>query len=80
MIKLTDEQLNELAKPEDTPPRVVNPRTHETFILLPVSEYERLKADEYDDSPWSRDELQALAWDAGERSGWEEYYDAPEKS
>jgi len=80
MIKLTEQQLDELEKPDATPPLVVNPRTHETFILLPVSEYERLKADEYDDSPWSRDELQALAWDAGERSGWEEYDDAPEKS
>jgi hypothetical protein len=76
MIKLTDEQLDELKTPEGTPPRMVNPRTNETFILLPVSEYERLKADEYDDSPWSRDEIQALAWEAGERGDWDEYDDA----
>jgi hypothetical protein len=41
----------------------VNPRTKETFVLVPVDEYERLKDDEYDDSPWMREELQALAWE-----------------
>ena len=81
MIELTDQQLHELENPQAIPPRVVNPRTHETFILLPVSEYERLKEqEEYDDSPWTREELQALAWEAGERTGWEEYDDVSEKS
>ena len=80
MIKLTEQQMHELENPEATPPRVVNPRTNETFILLPVGEYERLKQHEYDDSPWAREELQALAWEAGERTGWDEYDDAPEKS
>lgn len=73
MIKLTDQQLDELEKPEATPPRVVNPRTNETYILLPVSEYERLRAEEYDDGPWTREEIQSLAWEAGERSDWDEY-------
>ena len=45
----------------------MNPRTRETFVLLRVEEYERLKAEEYDDSPWTREELQALAWEAGKR-------------
>jgi hypothetical protein len=80
MIELTEQQLHELEMPEATPPRVVNPRTNETFILLPVGEYERLKEQEYDDSPWTRDELQALAWEASERTGWHEYDDTPEKS
>jgi hypothetical protein len=79
MIELTDHQLHELENPQAVPVRIMNPRTNETFILLPISEYERLKEQEYDDSPWSRDELQALAWEAGERTGWEEY-DVPENS
>jgi hypothetical protein len=62
-----------------TPPRVVNPRTKETFVLLRVDEYERLKEDEYDDSPWTRAELQALAWEVAERTGWDEYDDTPEQ-
>jgi PHD/YefM family antitoxin component YafN of YafNO toxin-antitoxin module len=82
MIELTEQQVHELENPEATPPRVVNPRTKETFVLLRLEEYERLKEDEYDDSPWTREELQALAWEAGKQAGWEdmeEYDDIPEK-
>ena len=78
MIELTEQQIQALEHPESTPPRVVNPRTKETFVLLSVEEYERLKEEEYDDSPWTREELQALAWEAAEQTGWEEYDDAPE--
>jgi hypothetical protein len=38
--------------------------------------------DEYDDTPWTKEELHALAWQAGKRVGWEdmdEYDDPPEK-
>jgi hypothetical protein len=80
MIELTEQQMQALENPEATPPRVVNPRTKETFVLLRVDEYERLKEQEYDDSPWTREELQALAWETGEHTGWEEYDEVPEKS
>jgi PHD/YefM family antitoxin component YafN of YafNO toxin-antitoxin module len=82
MIELTEQQIQAMENSEATLPRLVNPRTKETFVLLRVDEYERLKEDEYDDSPWTREELQALAWEAGERAGWDdmdEYDDAPEK-
>ena len=79
MIELTEQQMQALEKPETTPPRIVNPRTRETFVLLRVDEYERLKEEAYDDSPWTREELQGLAWEAAEQTGWEEYDDAPEK-
>jgi len=79
MIQLTEQQVKALEKAEATPPRVVNPRTKETFVLLRIDEYERLKEDEYDDSPWPREELQALAWEVAERTDWEEYDDVPEK-
>jgi hypothetical protein len=80
MIELTDQQIQALENPEATPPRVVNPRTKETFVLLRVEEYERLQQQEYDDSPWTRDELQALAWETSEQTSWDEYDDVPEKS
>ena len=80
MIELTEQQVEALHHAEATPPRVVNPRTKETFVLLRLDEYARLKEDGYDDSPWTREELQALAWEVAERTGWEEYDDAPEKS
>jgi PHD/YefM family antitoxin component YafN of YafNO toxin-antitoxin module len=79
MIELTEQQVEALGDAEATPPRVVNPRTKEAFVLLRVDEYERLKGEEYDDSPWTREELQAQAWAVAERTGWEEYDDAPER-
>jgi hypothetical protein len=79
MIELTEQQVQELEHTEASPPRVVNPRTKETFVLLRVDEYERLKEDEYDDSPWTREELQALAWERVQHEDWDEYDDPPEK-
>ena len=83
MIELIDQQLQALESAESTPARVVNPRTKETFVLLPEAEYKRLKELEYDDSPWTKEELQALAWEAGKEAGWEEmdeYDEIPETS
>jgi hypothetical protein len=51
-------------------------------IRASLAEYECLKEEEYDDSPWTREELQALAWETGKSLEWEdidEYDDAPEK-
>ena len=82
MIELTDEQLLALKTSETPSLHLVNPRTGETFILLRVYEYQRLKLDEYDDSSWTREELQALAWEAGKQAGWEdmdEYDDFPDE-
>ncbi len=82
MIELTEQQMQALENPEAAPLHLVNPRTKETFVLLRVDEYERLKEDEYDDSPWTSEELQSLAWEAGKPLGWEdmdEYDDIPEK-
>lgn len=83
MIELTQQQLQALENRGPTHHRVLNPQTQETFVLLPLDEYERLSAEQYDDSPWTRDELHALAWEAGKHIGWEdmdEYDDVAEKS
>jgi alpha-D-ribose 1-methylphosphonate 5-phosphate C-P lyase len=79
MIELTDDQIRVLSTPAPNPPRVRNPRTQETFVLLPVEEYERLTAPEYDDSPWTREELEALAWERIKDEDWPEYDSLPEK-
>lgn len=80
MIELTEQQAETLAHTAIAPPRVVNPRTRETFVLLRVDEYERMKEKPYDDSPWTREELQALAWERVQHEDWDEYDDQPEKS
>ncbi len=82
MIELTEEQMKALENLEQTPPRVVNPRTGEMFVLLRAEEFGRLKDEEYDDSPWTREERHALAWQAGQHAGWEdmdEYDEIPEQ-
>ncbi len=78
MIELTDQQVQALQHADTTPPRVVNSGTKEVFVLLRVEEYERL-TDEYDDSPWTREELQALAWERVKHEDWDEYDELPEK-
>jgi hypothetical protein len=78
MIELTEQQMEAMDDPTAMPPRVVNPRTKELFVLVRIDEYERLKKEEYDDSEWTRAELQTLAWQIGEHTGWEEYDDAQE--
>jgi hypothetical protein len=74
VIELTDQQADAVELPELAPLRLFNPRTQETFVLLRGAEYQRLKEDEYDDSPWTSEELMALAWEAGKNIGWDEDY------
>ena len=80
MIELTEQQVSAL-EDQASPPQILNPRTRETFVLVRADEYKRLKDEAYDDSPWTRDELQAAAWEAGTVAGWhdmDEYDDMPE--
>lgn len=65
MIELTQEQVQSLGNPAAAPPRVLHPQTHETFVLVPLADYERLVA-ESDDSPWTEVERYRLRWDACE--------------
>jgi hypothetical protein len=65
MIELTQEQVHALGNPEAILPRIVNPQTQETFVLVPLAEYERLKdMDDYDDSSWTDEERDRLRWEA----------------
>jgi hypothetical protein len=52
-----------------TPPRLVNPKTQQHFVLLPEEQYEQLAA--YDLSPWSAEERDLLRAEALETLGWE---------
>ena len=80
MIELTEHQAEALELPDAVPTRVLNPKTQETFVLLRENEYARLTAEAYDDSPWTKEELQALAWERIKDEVWDEYDDLPEKS
>lgn len=83
MLELTPQQIQALGAPEKGPPRIINPLTQQAFVLLPVDEYERLRHELYDDSPWTSEERHLLAWEAGSKIGWEtadDYDELPERS
>lgn len=42
-IELTEEQQRAVANPSEVPPRVIDPRTNKTFVLLEAEQYERIK-------------------------------------
>jgi len=80
MIELTEQQMQALENSTAIPPRLVHPRSKETFVLLRVDEYERLQHDDYDASPWTREELEALAWERVKHEDLDEYDALPEQS
>ena len=65
MIELTEQQVVALANSEAGLPRLVNPLTNEMYVLVREEDYERFQNADYDDSPWTREELQSLAWAVG---------------
>lgn len=72
MIELTEQQLVTIAATAGGPAQAINPLTRATYVLLPIDEYRRLAGAAYDDSGWTRDELHAAAWEAGQSIGWDE--------
>lgn len=65
MIELTQEQVQALATPGARPPRIVNPQTRETFVLVPLAEYGRLVEDaDYDNGAWTDEERDLLRSEA----------------
>jgi hypothetical protein len=64
MIELTEQQRQAIRQQPGKPVQLVDPDTHQTFVLLQQEEYERLT--DYDDSPWTDDEMADLAAEAGE--------------
>jgi len=77
MIELTEDQVQAMDE-ESAPLRVLHPRTHEAFVLVPLVEYEKTRAN-YDDSPWTREEIEAMAWEHVNNDEWGEYDDPQEK-
>ena len=60
MIELTQDQMQALGQAGNQPPTLIDPATRTTYILLRKDEYERM-AGEYDDSPWTNEEMDLLA-------------------
>jgi hypothetical protein len=63
MIELTEQQRQELEGPE---PLALDPKTKEQYVLVRKDVYARMKELLYDDSPWTDEERDRLAIEAGE--------------
>jgi hypothetical protein len=67
MIQLTEEQQLALEQHEEQPPCVINPRTHEKYVLIRSEVYEEIKTllaeEQAEEKAWLERARQArLAW------------------
>jgi hypothetical protein len=61
MIELTSDQVRALGQNGKQPPMLIDPTTQATYVLLRTEEYERLTREDYDDGPWTDEEMDLLA-------------------
>lgn len=80
MIELPDELSRALRDNPDGTVLLIDPATQRTFVLVRVDEYERLKEDAYDASPWTDEEMDLLAAEDADSLGWDgmDAYQGPE--
>ena len=71
MISLNDEQRKAVLSHPGEPLRLVDPATHQTFVLVPAEEFERLNQGAYDSTPWTEEEMDALASEDADALGWD---------
>ena len=69
MIELSEELQRAVQQQSLTPLHLIDPTTKEEFVLIRAKEYDRLK--EYDNSPWTDDEMDRLAAEDADTLGWD---------
>ena len=69
--QLTDEQQRALDASPEAPLRVVDPRTNQTYVLLPLAHYEWIKA-LFEADPLTPEEQRGRLREAGKRAGWDD--------
>ena len=80
-MTLTEEQAKAVAEKPDGI-RLKDPGSNGEYVLMRADIYARLLESQYDDSPWTDEEMELLAWEAGKHAGWDEmdeYDNYPEK-
>jgi hypothetical protein len=82
-IELTTEQLQAA---DASPVRVTDPNTNREYVVVAKAAFERMQERQYDDSPWTDEEMDALAWETGQHAGWDDprmdeynHYQSPKK-
>jgi hypothetical protein len=71
MIRLTEQQCQELDGENESPPRAINPQTNAEFVLVSAELYEKIRA-LFEDVPLTDDEETALLHEAGMHAGWDD--------
>jgi hypothetical protein len=69
-MELTEQQQQALDSQNEDPPRIIDPRTQECYVLVRAEVFDRLKAMLYDDGPPSDEEKSRQLAASGERAGW----------
>ena len=80
-MTLTDEQAKAAAEKPDGV-RLTDTGTNREYVLLRADVYDQLRESQYDDTPWTAEERDMLAWEAGRHADWDrmdEYDNYPEK-
>lgn len=66
-IRLTEQQQRALDSTDSEPPQVIDPRTNEAYVLIPLTEYETVREAVEDD--WRQKAIRAVALrNAGRRA------------
>jgi PHD/YefM family antitoxin component YafN of YafNO toxin-antitoxin module len=71
MTVLTPELRQAILESGDEPVAVVDPQTHERYVLLRAERYERLQL-LWEQKPLSQEEQRSLLSLAGRRAGWDD--------
>jgi hypothetical protein len=69
-IELNEQQQHALDTVRDEPPRLVDPRTNESYVLVRADVYDRLRALLVDNDLPSDEEKRRQLAASGERAGW----------
>jgi hypothetical protein len=69
-MELTEQQQHALDSRDEDPPRIIDPRTKDCYVLVRADVFDRLKAMLYDDEALSDDEKRRQLAASGERAGW----------
>ena len=72
MIKLTNQQWQELRQSSGSEVRVSDPQTRKEYVLVSAEVYDRLKKLLVDDGDWTPEEQLRLLADSGKRAGWDD--------
>ncbi|MEA2631111.1 MAG: hypothetical protein QOE66_1330 [Chloroflexota bacterium] len=64
MPVLTPELKRAVEQAGDDHVTLTDPETQRAYVLLPLDEYEKLAGARYDDTPWTDEEMGALAEEA----------------